>query len=413
MIYNLKPPKQEDIKFTKKNFSSYLRRAALFQSKEIFKDEFFSNSPPSVFIGSKLAYPKVNVGILAPPERVEDAWFYDAEQIWPTTSLTIDDIIKLRSSLINSRFQTQVKAASSKFLDITREIGMASQPVDVEIQLKKKIKISLDTDKIHKPMGPAAPLLKAQITENPKIETKVDKVVSDTDLKAADAINYLHSNNFSEHTLSQILSLGVIGLKKNRKLVPTRWSITATDDTIAKHLLETVRDYPIINDYMLYTGNYFGNYYYVLLFPEIWSYELFEMYLPGSAWNSTSILTASTDHEWFEGRKGYASSTVGGYYASRLPLVNHFKNIKRQASALVLRFETPEYHTGLGVWVVRESMKKSMQSHPVTFATKEELIQAAQKAAQERLHIDISSILQRSKLLNTIKEQKKLTSFFS
>ena len=37
---------------------------------------------------------------------------------------------------------------------------------------------------------------KATITENSKIHTKVDKVVSDTDLKAKDALIYLNNNNF-------------------------------------------------------------------------------------------------------------------------------------------------------------------------------------------------------------------------
>ena len=36
-----------------------------------------SNSPPSVFVGSMLKYPNVNVGILSPLERDENAWLYD------------------------------------------------------------------------------------------------------------------------------------------------------------------------------------------------------------------------------------------------------------------------------------------------------------------------------------------------
>ena len=412
MIYNIKPP-EENIKFAKKDFSNYLKHATHFQTKEIFKDEFFSNSPPSIFVGSKLVYPKVNVGILTPPERVEDAWFYDAETLWPSTSLTIDDIIKLRSSLINSRFQTTVKNSSLKFLDIAREIGMAAAPVDVEIHLKKRIKFTMDADKITKPMGPHAPLLKAQITENPKVTTQVEKVVSDTDLKASEALIYLYKNHHQENALSQLLSLGVLGVKKNRKLVPTRWSITGTDDTLGKYFINHIKDHSVINDYQLYAGNYFGNYYYVMLFPEIWSYELFETYLPGSAWNASRTVTASTDYEGYDGRKDYASSTAGGYYASRSPLVEHLHTIKRQASALVLRFETPEYHTGLGVWVVRESMKKTIQSKPIICASREELITTVKMLAKQKLNIDITELLQQSIMLSQIKEQKKLTSFFN
>ena len=336
--------------------------------------------------------------------------FYDAETVWPQTNVTIDDIIKLRSSLINSRFQTTVKN-TSRFLDIAKEIGMAAAPVDVEIHLKKKVKLIFDTDKITKPMGPRAPLLKAQITENPKVTTQVEKVVADTDLKATEALIYLYKHHHQENALSQLLSLGVLGVKKNRKLVPTKWSITGTDDALGKYFINHIKDHSVTNDYQLYTGNYFGNYYYVMLFPEIWSYELFETYLPGSAWNASRTLTASTDYEGYDGRTTYASHCAGGYYSTRFPLVQHLHAIKRQASALVLRFETPEYHTGLGVWVVRSAMKKTMESKPMTFATREELITTTKTLAKQKLNIDITQLLQQSILLNQIKEQKRLMSF--
>ncbi len=411
MIYVLKPP-EDSIKFTKKDFSSYLKHAAHFQTKEVFKDEFFSNSPPSIFIGSKLTYPQVNVGILTPPEKTEDVWFYDAETVWPQTNLTIDDIIKLRSSLINSRFQTTVRN-TSRFLDIAKEIGMAAAPVDVEIHLKKKVKFTLDTDKITKPMGPHAPLLKAQITENPKITTHVEKVVSDTDLKASDALIYLYKHHHQENALSQLLSLGVLGLKKNRKLVPTRWSITGTDDTLGKYFIKHIKDHSVINDYQLYTGNYFGNYYYVLLFPEIWSYELFETYLPGSAWNASRTLTASTDYEGYDGRTTYAEHCAGGYYSVRLAVTEKLMQLKRQASALVLRFETPEYHTGLGVWVTRAAARKALNQQPLTFPSQEAILNVVKSMIQQQMKVNISPILERSKLIHTIKTQPRLTAFFN
>ena len=61
------------------NFASKL---ALFKVKEIFKDEFSTNTAPSVFIGSKLPYPQLNVGILSPPEKKENVWLYDAQKHW-------------------------------------------------------------------------------------------------------------------------------------------------------------------------------------------------------------------------------------------------------------------------------------------------------------------------------------------
>ena len=68
-----------------------------------------SNSPPSVFIGSKLRYPLVNVGILSPLEKDENAWIYDDAKYWAEKNFTINDVIKLRDSLLNSRFQAKVQ----------------------------------------------------------------------------------------------------------------------------------------------------------------------------------------------------------------------------------------------------------------------------------------------------------------
>jgi hypothetical protein len=64
-----------------------------------------STSPPSVFIGSKLRYPLVNVGILSPLEKDENAWLYDDERYWADNNFQIDDVVKIREGLLNSRFQ--------------------------------------------------------------------------------------------------------------------------------------------------------------------------------------------------------------------------------------------------------------------------------------------------------------------
>ena len=288
---------------------------------------------------------------------------------------------------------------------------MAHKPVDIEVELKKKIRFNLDYDNINSPMGPRAKLKNAIITENPNIHTKVDKVVSDTDLKASEAIDYLYKNNFDENFLMKLLSIGTLGLKKNRKLVPTRWSITATDDTLGKSLRDEILDYSSIDDYQLYYGNYLGNYYFILLFPDVFSYELFELYLPKSAWNQTDEIAIATDYEDVFGRKKYASNTVGGYYAARIGILEKLKELKKQASVLVIRFETPEYWASLGVWVVREASRKSLINEPFTFDSKQDLLDKTKELIFRMLKFRVDDVLSKSVLLKKLKQQKKLTSF--
>ena len=381
-----------------------------------FKDisKLDSNSPPDIFIGSKLRYPLVNVGILSPLQRDDNAWLYDAEKYWAENNFEIQDVISLRDNLLNSRFQSKVKDVrinkENKFLEIAKEIAMSSKPVDLEIELNRNLRVGKEKDRVTMPVGMKAPLKKARITGNVSIPSKIDKVATD-ELKASDAIKYLYKNNFDEYLLSKILSVGVLGLKKNKRLVPTRWSITATDDTIGKQLLENVRNYNWIENYELFYGEFLGNQYILLFFPGVWSYELFELYAPGSSWNPTTQIKASTDNEDFYGRKSYAFNTVGGYYASRLAIIEYLNGIKKQASVLAIRIETPSYWAALGVWVVRESVRKALASKRFEFSTKEELVESAKQISKLKYKFDNSQIISKSKLLNSIKTQKSLRDY--
>ena len=141
------------------------------------------SSPPSVFVGSKLKYPLVNVGILSPLERDEDAWVYDDAKYWANNNFQINDVLKLRDGLLNSRFRSNVhetranSGTSKKFVQLAQEIATASKPVDVEIELKHRLNVGRQADKVLTPHGMTAGLKKAKITGNVKIHQKLDRII--------------------------------------------------------------------------------------------------------------------------------------------------------------------------------------------------------------------------------------------
>ncbi len=376
------------------------RNNAIFRVKNALSKEEFTSDAVAPFVG-RFGYPNVNVGILAPPEEREDAWLYDAPKYWATENYEIPRIVDFRSSLLNSRYNINIKKRI-KLLEIAQDIAMSSKPTGVEIQLYEKPKFQLNLDSYMAPTGPNARLKKASITENPKIHTKVYRVFEDTDLKAQNAINYLYENRFDENFLSKLLSVGTLGLKKDRKLVPTRWSLTATHDMIGKNLISQIKDYSPI-DYITFFGGYLGNYYLLLCFPEVWSYELFEMYVKNPNY--------TTDYESYYGRKDYAENTAGGYYTVRMGILEKLKELKRQGSVLALRFITDEYTMPLGVWVTLEATRKAMNSEPIRFSSAELMLEYAKKLAFKKFNFNLDNILGKSILLKSIKQQKKLAQF--
>ncbi|MBN2367968.1 hypothetical protein JXC34_03040 [Candidatus Woesearchaeota archaeon] len=376
------------------------------QFNETAKKEYFGESP-NVFVG-RFGYPKVNVGFFSNENIPKDA---DKPRQWAADNYDIPRIVDLRSSLINSRFKANVKSFDEKFLDITKEVAMAKKPVDVEVHLDKTPKFNIKLDRDITPYGPSVNLEKAEITENPKVPVHVEKVVDDTDLKAVNAVDYLYKKGYDEHFLTKLLSAGTLGIGKNRKLVPTRWSITATDDTLGKKLINEIKEFNEY-DYVAHFGGYLGNYYLLLFFPEIWSYELFETYVGNPNKPRPGEVETATDYESYAGRKDYASNTVGGYYAARLGILEYLKNKKRQSSVLALRFITNEYYMALGVWVVREATRAALKSRPIAFSSKELMLKYAKAFAKKRFSFDADSLLEKSLMLKNMKEQGKLNSYF-
>lgn len=382
-----------------------------------FKQNFVGSSP-APFIG-RYGYPHINIGFLS-PQFVGEMTAYDSPRLWNQKNAAIGNIASMRYSLVNSRTKGNVTDARSQFgkcnnkiLEICQEVGMAKKAVDLEVNLKKVPKLNLKSEKEIIPFGPASQLKKARITANTKVDQRVEKIVADTDLKSAPAVVNLYKKGFEENFLTKLISVGNLGLKKNRKLVPTRWSITAIDDTVGKQLIKEIKDYSVGNYHLYFAGGW-GNYYLIFFLPEVWSFELFEMYLEykRNPWSKQGNFY-STDYENYNGRKNYAQECAGGYYAARLSILEKLKALKRQGSCLVLRFISSEYNIPLGVWVCREAARKSLQERVLTFSSQELMFKYAQELIKRKFSFDLNLLLKESKLLKSNKEQQKLTCFFS
>ena len=312
-----------------------------------------------------MGYPQINAGPLLLPEATgKIAASYDNPTHWLGKS--IDEIIDLRSSLIRSKITINVKKPlDNKLIQKTQEIALSTKPVDTEIIFEKPPTLKLQFDDILTPIGPSGKIKRLSIVGNPIVPRKVDAIVSDTDMPATEAINELYTAKISEDHITRLLSSGLLGRK--RRLVPTRWSITTADDTIAKQLIKEIQDHQEITEIELHSGELFANHFEILLLPKPYAFELVEIWMPRSIWNPEN-LWIGTDSEDHHNRKKY-SPLGGGYYAARLPILEHLHRKHRRASAIAIREVRPEYWAPLGVWVVREATRYALKNPPKTFET--------------------------------------------
>ncbi|MCK5593318.1 hypothetical protein KAI31_04400, partial [Candidatus Bathyarchaeota archaeon] len=199
------------------------------------KEKVFGSSPPAVFVGS-WNYPKVLAGPLVPPVLVEDASILDLPELWVDKSF--NEILHYRLSLVRGKRITNVRAARKpdRFLSTFQEVVMASKPTDTEMWLNKKPKLSVAFSPREPLSGPSAFVKRVILAENPQVPKSVDYVVSDTDLKAGEGILRLYSSKVNPRQITRMFSIGLLGAKRQRRLVPTEWSITAIDDILGRAL---------------------------------------------------------------------------------------------------------------------------------------------------------------------------------
>lgn len=328
-------------------------------------DSLFGSTSPSVFVG-RSNYPNVSTGILSPVGEEERASEFVTSSEWYERGLDIDNVLQYRTGLLNSNHSANVRNVADAwdgFVGTQREVAIADRPVDVEIGLSDSLDLDLDVDDVTTPTGPSARATSADLAENPHVPRPVKKTLEDDDWQAQGAMTYLYRRGFDVYEINDILSAGALGRGENRRLVPTRWSITAVDDTIGQFLRGQIRSNPSIDETQVWVNEYVGNRYWVVLAPGQWEFELVEMKAPGSIWNQdpTGETWMGSAHEGYEGRTGYVEETAGAYYASRLAVLEHLESIGRQAKCLVLREVSDDYWAPVGVWQIRESVRNAFE----------------------------------------------------
>jgi len=363
------------------------------------------SSPPGVFVG-RFGYPKVFIGPMVPAIFGETA-LLDTPELWKGKS--IEEIVNYRYSLVRGCLRADIFDAQtgSRLVDTLQEVAMSVKPTDSELSLFKKPVNRISFSENSQPFGPSAPMKEFKPSGNISVDQRIEKAYYDRDLKAADAIFSLYRNGVLFSKLEKTFSMGIFGEKKRRKLVPTRWSITAVDSTLSLRLIEEIKDYETIDEFRVFATTNLDNVYVAILTPEKWKFEWIEAWHSGTAWNKFGTRPEMIgDFEGYYGRKTYAKPG-GCYYSTRFAVSEYLAGIRRQSGAIMLREIHPGYILPVGVWNVRESIRALLTCSHRSFDT----IGGALDYACSNFEISKVHWLENSELLKQLIQQKRITDF--
>src|SRR4030042_3050627 len=174
----------------------------------------YQGSSPSVFIGS-FGYPEVQGG----PLLVNDS---DNPPDWLARNLGMEDIVDIRARTIRGRSALNAIAGN------LQEIAPSSLPLDGDVAFEKPVAFTLNFDGTIAPVGFTGSVKTLEIGSNARVERVVDRITSDTDIVANEAVVALKESAIDVSRLSGLMTAGLLG--RRRKFVPTCWAITAADD---------------------------------------------------------------------------------------------------------------------------------------------------------------------------------------
>ncbi len=356
-------------------------------------DSISGTSPPSVFVGS-YNYPKVFVGPMVPPIH-GDTSLLDSPEKWKGKSL--EDIVNFRLSLVRGIQKVSIDQTEGRYIENLQEVTMSSKPTDSDLIFEKftSPKISLDGESA--PFGPIGEIKSAKFSATSSVKS-IEKIFYDTDLKAQDAVLNLYNSGIEISKIQKCFSIGMLGQK--RKLVPTKWSITATDDIISKSLADEVLDYSLIDSCKVFSYSHLGNSFSIVLFPHRWIYEMVE------AWHSNGVLGFDSDYEDARGID-HPPAIAGAYFAAKLGVLEYLSEKKIQAGVVILREIRPEYAIPVGVWQVREGIREAMKQIPVI----SDNFEHALSLASDKMSISKSEWFSHGNILKLMK-QKTMSDFF-
>jgi DNA repair protein NreA len=306
----------------------------------------YAGTAPSVFLGSR-GFPAVRGG----PLLVDDT---DLPPDWIARGLTLEEIVGIRAGTIRGR------TLPGRQQESLQEIALSARPMDVQVAFDRVPRFDLAFDGTVAPVGLTGEIRRMEVLGNPVVERPVERATSDTDLGAGDACTLLHRDGVDVYRIARLFTAGLLG--RRRRMVPTRWAITAVDDSVFRGLRRALLSAPPLETACLHEATLFGNRILCLLAPGPWRFEMVEVWGRHSLWGGEEDLVVVDGER--ERKRGYSPIT-GAYYSARLAVAEHLNRLGRTATVLVVRAVSPDYWAPLGTWVVREATRQALREPPV------------------------------------------------
>ncbi len=295
-------------------------------------------------------------GVLASIEPDEWLSIYDHPESW--RGFDRETVLSMRKHLY--RFVIPIDAREMQpedYIHSLQTISLSVAPVALGVEVS-----DLPPHRLHA-LGsqlPSSPIVQAtslEILSHPEISRVAERICK-KDIPASEGVWQLLGYDYSLEQVTRWMSLGMLGRKKNRRIIPLRSAFKAVIDAfidrsviefVEKETTETVR---------LYIENTCGDSFIVLSRPG----EPRVDYL--SIENTTDALARGVS---LEGPGHVASDPKTSVYAdhARYSAYRHMNETKLKSHIIIFHYSQKPQNRMLGPWLVRAGVHDALQTSPV------------------------------------------------
>ena len=385
--------KQEFLNLSQKEFYKHLNeyKSNLKPTKEISGFAAFS------IVGSK-NYPNLKVHSISNEDVIGE--YKKTSEI---VKKNYDEIFKTKAkNIFGSTQEFHIKKQNEKLREDLVDIYKAKNSPKFSSKFENYLHFNkIIINKTAGIIGSKNELKSIDATSNIQTSKQIEDF-SKKDTKSREAIISLYKKGISEHQIINLLSLGNFGINFNKKLVPTKWAISAYDQTIEKHLYKDIINYKELSKFEVYTYKDKGNEFVLILHPSYFLGEVIESFVN----NGKYII----EHDYISQNntiKNQTPQTAGGFWATKIGIHEHLTKRKRQAAYTSIRI-IDGYEVPLGVVFVRECVRESFSNLIFRSCDEDEV----NKFLKSNFPNHYILYKEKSQVPKEIKKQTKLDNFF-
>ena len=386
--------KQDFLNLSQKEFYKELNKykSKLKPTKEI------EGFPASAIIGSK-TYSNVKVHSISNEDKAGEY-----KNIGEIAKKTYSEIFKTKArNIFGSTKEFHIKTQNKKIKEDLTDIYKAKNPVEFSSKFENYLHFDkIVLNKTAGIIGSKNELKSIDTTGNLQTSKSIENF-STKDIKAREAIISLYKKGISEHQIINLLSLGTFGINFNKKIVPTKWAISAFDQTIERHLHKEIINFKEISHFEIYEYTNKGNEFIIILHPHYFLGEVIESFL-----NKGRYIIEYDYIPQDNSFKLQTPQTAGGFWATKLGIHEHLIKRKKQAAYTSIRI-IEGYDIPLGVVLVRECIREALLKAPVFKSSNEDEMS---NFLMSNFPNHYTLYKEKSKIPNEMKKQSKLDGFF-